>query len=64
MAFVKLEINSLFSSIKLILAEYEVYGTTPPNSPTDATTYPYPFFSRSNALGSNKAQINIYHINR
>ena len=32
---------------------YDVYGTSPPSFPIEATLYPYPFFTNSEAVGSN-----------
>lgn len=43
--------------MKLFLALYAVYGTVPPNSPIDATTYPNPCLSTCVALGSLSAII-------
>ena len=41
-----------FFSIKLFLALYAVYGTSPPSAPKYATLYPRFCFSNSSALGS------------
>ena len=44
---------SLFS-MKLFLALYAVYGTSPPRVPTYATMCPKPCFSTEVAFGSNR----------